>query len=105
MPNRLLQQTPMVSTAARIQAVAEIGNQQSGTRKIAMPRTARATQAGYSYNVHNRGNGHKTVLHKDADLNAFVKLLKEVGERTPIRLLSYSLMPNHFHLAVLAAAI
>jgi len=40
------------------------------------------------------------VFHKDGDFVAFVKLLKEAQERTPIRLLSYCLMPNHFHLAV-----
>src|SRR5271170_726239 len=65
-----------------------------------MPRTARASRAGYCYHVLNWGNGRKTVFHKDADFDAFVKLLKEAGERTPIRLLSYCLMPNHFHLAV-----
>jgi putative transposase len=30
----------------------------------------------------------------------FVKLLREADERTPIRLLAYCLMPNHFHLVV-----
>jgi putative transposase len=65
-----------------------------------MPRTARASRAGYCYHVLNRGNSRKTVFHKDGDFVAFVKLLKEAQERTPIRLLSYCLMPNHFHLAV-----
>ncbi len=40
------------------------------------------------------------MFHKDGDFAAFVTLLKQAGERTPIRLLSYCLMPNHFHLAV-----
>ena len=65
-----------------------------------MPRTARSSRGGYCYHVLNRGNARKTVFHKDGDFAAFVKLLKEAGERTPIRLLSYCLMPNHFHLVV-----
>ena len=65
-----------------------------------MPRTARASRGGYCYHVLNRGNARGTVFHKDGDFAAFVKLLKEADERTPIRLLAYCLMPNHFHLVV-----
>ena len=65
-----------------------------------MPRTRRASQGGYCYHVLNRGNARRTVFHKDGDYVSFLKLLHEAGERTPIRLLSYCLMPNHFHLAV-----
>jgi len=65
-----------------------------------MPRTRRASQGGYSYHVLNRGNARRTVFHKDGDYVSFLKLLHQAGERTPIRLLSYCLMPNHFHLAV-----
>lgn len=31
---------------------------------------------------------------------AFLRLLAEAGERVPIRLLAYCLMPNHFHLVL-----
>jgi putative transposase len=65
-----------------------------------MPRTARASQAGFCYHVCNRGNGRRTVFHKDGDFAAFLRLVREAGERTPIRLLAYCLMPNHFHLAL-----
>src|SRR5439155_13009534 len=65
-----------------------------------MPRTARASQGGYCYHVLNRGNGRRTVFHKDGDFAAFVTLLRQAGERTPVRLLAYCLMPNHFHLVV-----
>ena len=40
------------------------------------------------------------MFHKDGDYAAFVKLLSQASERTPMRLLSYCLMPNHFHLVV-----
>ena len=65
-----------------------------------MPRTRRASQGGYCYHVLNRGNARRTVFHKEGDYASFLKLLHEAGERTPIRLLSYCLMPNHFHLVV-----
>jgi REP element-mobilizing transposase RayT len=65
-----------------------------------MPRTARASQGGYCYHVLNRGNARRTVFHKDGDFAAFVKLLRQAGERVPVRLLAYCLMPNHFHLVL-----
>ena len=48
----------------------------------------------------NRANGRLPLFHKDGDYAAFVKLLKEAGERRPMRLLGYCLMPNHFHLVL-----
>jgi putative transposase len=52
------------------------------------------------YHVLNRGNGRKTVFHKDGDYGAFLKLMKQASERIPMRLLSYCLLPNHFHLVL-----
>src|SRR6056297_3402699 len=63
-----------------------------------MPRTARASAGNVCYHVLNRGNGRQTVFHKDEDYAAFLKLLAEANERTRMRLLSFCLMPNHFHL-------
>jgi putative transposase len=63
-----------------------------------MPRGARDALGGYCYHVLNRGNGRRIVFHKDGDFAAFVKLLREAGERTDMRLLAYCLMGNHFHL-------
>ncbi len=65
-----------------------------------MPRNPRASLGGYCYHVLNRGNGRRTVFHKDGDYAAFVKLLRQAGERIPMRLLAYCLMPNHFHLVL-----
>jgi putative transposase len=48
----------------------------------------------------NRGNGKNTVFHKDGDYAAFLKLIKQAADRMPMRLLSYCLMPNHFHLVL-----
>jgi putative transposase len=63
-----------------------------------MPRGARDALGGYCYHVLNRGNGRRTVFHKEADFAAFAKLLREAGERLDMRLLAYCLLPNHFHL-------
>jgi REP element-mobilizing transposase RayT len=63
-----------------------------------MPRGARDALGGYCYHVINRGNGRRTVFHKEADFAAFAKLLCEAGERTDVRLLAYCLLGNHFHL-------
>ena len=52
------------------------------------------------YHVLNRGNGRSEVFHKEDDYAAFLKLLCQASERVPMRLLSYCLMPNHFHLVV-----
>lgn len=65
-----------------------------------MPRIARGHAGGEIYHLINRGNGRQQVFHKDQDYQAFVKLLGEAGERIPVTLLAYCLMPNHFHLLV-----
>jgi putative transposase len=65
-----------------------------------MPRVGRIAPGGVIYHVLNRGNGRKTLFHKDADYAAFVKLLAEVTESVPVRVLAYCLMPNHWHLVL-----
>jgi putative transposase len=50
--------------------------------------------------VLNRGNARRTVFRKDGDYRAFLAALAHAGERVPMRLLAYCLMPNHFHLVV-----
>lgn len=62
-----------------------------------MPRTARASLGGYCYHVINRGNARAQVFHKEGDYYAFLDMMAEAKVRLPIRLLSYCLMPNHFH--------
>ena len=65
-----------------------------------MPRTARAATGGIACHVINRGNGRQTVFHGESDYLAFLKLLGESQARTPMRVLGYCLMPNHFHLVL-----
>ena len=65
-----------------------------------MPRTARATEGGMIYHVLNRGNGRMRIFHKPGDFEAFERVLGEGLQRYPVELLSYCLMPNHWHLVV-----
>src|SRR5258707_8427607 len=67
---------------------------------LAMPRTARASAAGYCYHVLNRGNARATVFHKDGDYDAFLEMMAETSLRVPMRIIAYCLMPNHFHMAL-----
>lgn len=62
-----------------------------------MPRPPRYAPADLCYHVINRGNGRATVFHKDGDYLAFTRILSLACERHFMRLLSYCLMPNHFH--------
>jgi putative transposase len=65
-----------------------------------MPRTARASVGDVCYHVINRGNARQRVFHRDADYEAFLRLLGEAHERLAMRVLGFCLMPNHFHLVL-----
>ncbi|MCI0334692.1 MAG: transposase [Planctomycetes bacterium] len=65
-----------------------------------MPRTARAIEAGLIYHVLNRGNGRMRLFHKPEDYLAFERVLGEGLQRYPVELLTYCVMPNHWHLVV-----
>jgi len=40
------------------------------------------------------------VFHKPEDFDAFLQLFVDAGERHPMRILGWCLMPNHFHLVL-----
>ena len=63
-----------------------------------MGRPLRAADGGYVYHALNRANGRHPLFEKDADYAAFERVLAEACERVPVRLLSYCVMPNHWHL-------
>ncbi|HEV3445017.1 MAG TPA: hypothetical protein VG099_10265 [Gemmataceae bacterium] len=64
-----------------------------------MARRTRCSDAGYVYHVLNRAVGRATLFGKPADYAAFEKVLCQAWERTAMRLLSYVVLPNHWHLA------
>ena len=65
-----------------------------------MGRPQRAAQAGFIYHVLNRANARMTIFESDEDYAAFERILSEAVERFEMRLLSYCIMPNHWHLVV-----
>ncbi len=65
-----------------------------------MPRTARSIVGDTCYHVINRGNDRAIVFHDAADYCAFLRLMELATEKTPMRILGYCLMPNHFHLVL-----
>ncbi|MFG0290282.1 MAG: transposase [Rhodopirellula sp. JB044] len=65
-----------------------------------MGRPKRADAAGHCYHMLNRANLRATIFHKDEDYDAFVVILREAVEKFDIRLFSFCLMPNHWHLCV-----
>ncbi len=65
-----------------------------------MPRTARNAPGGLVYHVLNRANGRLRLFKKDQDFLAFEQVMLLAFERTPIRILGWCLMNNHWHLVL-----
>ncbi|HXE55497.1 MAG TPA: transposase [Tepidisphaeraceae bacterium] len=65
-----------------------------------MPRRARKVAGGIIYHVLNRGCGKMKLFAREGDYAAFERLLVEAQQRVPMRILSYCLMPNHWHLVL-----
>ena len=61
-------------------------------------RPNRVIDAGMIYHVVNRAAERRRIFTEPADYGAFVALLAAAGERFPIDLLAYCVMPNHWHL-------
>lgn len=67
-----------------------------------MGRPPRVDVGGYAYHVLNRGVNKRTIFRKDADFDAFERVLAQAIERTEgdVELLAYCLMSNHWHLVL-----
>jgi len=65
-----------------------------------MGRPKRAAKGGLIYHVLNRANARMTIFDKDEDYEAFEHVLAEAVDRFDMPLLSYCVMPNHWHLVV-----
>lgn len=63
-----------------------------------MARAARVDVGGIVYHVLNRAVGRLRIFETPADYHLFISLLREAVEMTGMRLLSFSVMPNHWHL-------
>jgi len=65
-----------------------------------MPRRLRIDVGGIVYHVLNRRAGRVTLFENDEDYASFVDVLDEAGQKVPMRVVAYCLMPNHWHLVV-----
>jgi putative transposase len=65
-----------------------------------MPRLARSAPGGLIYHVLNRTVGRMAMFRKPADYDAFLRVLLLAHQRQPIRILSFCLMPTHWHFVV-----
>ena len=60
-----------------------------------MPRQPRAAPGGYVYHALNRSVARLPLFQKDADYDAFERVLVEALSKHPIRLLAYCVMMDH----------
>ena len=65
-----------------------------------MPRPPRVDVAGKIYHVLNRGNGRMRSFYKDADYEAFERVLDDGLCKYPVDLISYQWMPNQWHIVL-----
>jgi putative transposase len=63
-----------------------------------MPRPPRIAPGGFVYHVLNRANARRRIFDCDRDYAAFERILGEVQDRIPMRILAWCVMPNHWHL-------
>ena len=65
-----------------------------------MPRVSRTDISQEVYHILNRANARVQIFDDDNDYLLFEKILHEAVEKFDMRLLSYCIMPNHWHLVV-----
>ena len=65
-----------------------------------MPRQPRLAVGDTIYHVINRSNGRVEIFNTDKDYQHFESLLEEGKELLDMRILSYCIMPNHWHLVL-----
>ena len=65
-----------------------------------MPRPLRADYAGHIYHALNRGNARNDIFFKEADFEAFERVVNEGLEKYPVDLIAYQWMKNHWHMVL-----
>jgi putative transposase len=65
-----------------------------------MGRPKRAADGGLVYHVLNRSNAKMPIFAKEADYEAFERVLEEAVQRSETRLLAYCVLRTHWHLVV-----
>lgn len=70
-----------------------------------MPRRCRRTLPGVVFHVMNRAVRRTVLFENDNDYRAFISLICESLKKFDIKVISYELMPNHWHFVVICAGI
>ncbi|MEK7516810.1 MAG: transposase [Patescibacteria group bacterium] len=65
-----------------------------------MPRVERTDVGEFVYHVLNRANARVQIFDSDKDYQLFEDILEEAVEKYDMRVLSYCIMPNHWHLVL-----
>ncbi len=65
-----------------------------------MARPLRIEYPGAYYRVNNRGNAGETIFTSDRDHEKFLEYLATLHERFSVKIHSYCLMSNHYHLLI-----
>jgi len=65
-----------------------------------MARGPRHAPGGIVYHVLNRAVARLPLFEKPADYDAFLRVLAEALDKHPMRVLSFVLMPNHWHMVL-----
>jgi putative transposase len=65
-----------------------------------MPRRSRVVLPDAFYHVVNRGSLRARLFYGPGDYRAFVRLLAETVDKFDLPLMSYCVMPNHWHLVL-----
>ena len=68
--------------------------------RCSMPRRARIAPGEIIYHALNRANGRSQLFDKPEDYAAFERIMVAAMRRSPIRMLAYCLMPNHWHMVL-----
>jgi len=65
-----------------------------------MGRALRVNKGNYIYHVLNRANARIQIFDNKEDYQLFESILEEAREKFDMRILAYSIMPNHWHLVL-----
>ena len=65
-----------------------------------MPRLARVDIGNEIYHIINRAAGRLQIFNTDTDYRLFEDILLEAKDLTGMRILAYTIMPNHWHLVL-----